>query len=498
MKAIVFADRLGHELAPLNERNCVALLPIASKPMINYAFESLLAAGVREVILVMSPFASLMRRNMGNGERWGISLQYVTSQGEELPSEILARQGDLLDEEQYLIVRGDMVYSVDLKDFLDQAEHQEATCIAATVSDGFTGVAIVRKQTSHAKPWIAADVLAWQPEQWQAKAAQVQQIELTGHYALLDSLHNYHHANLTAVEGKFEHLVLSGTEVHEGLRIGHRSNIVPHNRGLIGMFCRVHPTARLSGGVVVSNEVIIDKEAHLRGTLVMPNTYVGQGMEVQNAIVAGNTLITFDIQNNQAQIQYIDDFLLADLHRESLGILFANWFNRGLGSLIFLLSLPLWLIAAVMAAINQPKHWLNSVTLLSNRRVMDKDGILVPVPFEAWEWQVNSPILRHLPKLLAVMQGHLRMVGVSPQTEQAQVTEPLEPWQSLREQAPMGLLGPNQLTPCTDTDDCSSIEQAVEEACYAASRNFYRDLLWLGRGLKALFQVRMWHTGRSV
>lgn len=490
MKAIVFADRLGQELAPLNERNCVALLPVASKPLINYTFEALLAAGVREVIIVISPFAPLMRKNMGNGERWGITLQYLVSQGEESPAAVLARQGALLSEHCYLMVRGDMLHSLPLQSFIKQAEQLAGDCVAATVAKGFTGIAVVQRRETE-NPWAAADVLTWQPTAWQHNTEMALTVELSGHYALIDSLHNYHQTNLKAVEGFYHELVLPGTEVHEGLYIGHRSNVVLNNRGIIGMFCRVHPTARLSGGVVICNEAIIDSEARLYNTVVMPNTYVGQGLELQNTIAWGNVLIQFKPNEKTADIRGIDSFFIADLHRENLNVLLANQFNRVLGMLLLILSMPLWAIAAAVVFAQRSGEPLRQVILVGNRHRMDAQGNFSAQPFTALEWNTKSPILRHLPKLWAVFQGHIRMVGVAPHSPM-QLAQRSAPWEFLRDQAPVGLWGPHQLDFRPVSAQVSSIEHAIEEAHYAVQRSFYRDLLWLGRGILSVFNPRAW------
>ncbi|OUD13058.1 sugar phosphate nucleotidyltransferase [Thioflexithrix psekupsensis] len=482
MKAIVFADRLGQELAPLTERTSLALLPLASKPLINYTFEMLLAAGIRQVTLVISAFAPLIRHHMGNGERWGIQLNYIVSQGQELPAQLLQRQGTLLTDDRYLILRGDILLNVSLNDFLKQITSTSPPLVAATIADQFAGIAIITRDRQRNNHWETANILAWPPTPWsQQPTTTVETIEITGNYALLRSLSEYHKINLHASAAQFQHLVLPGTKVADGLMVGHRSNIVRPNRGVIGMFCRIHPTARFSGGVVVGNESIIDRHVHLYNTVVMPNTYIAPHVELNNSLVWGQLRLDFEPDKDSITTYTVTDYSIADLHRETFGVLLANGLHRLLGLILLVLSLPLWIPAAWKAGWPHQKTAFMRVTLLHSQRQS----------FIAWEWNVNAPILRHLPKLIAVIQGHLRLVGVAPRTAES-LQHRQEAWEFVRDHAPIGLFGPAQFAYLSQPR--SACEIAVEEACYAAQRNFYRDWRWLGRGWRALWHRATWQS----
>ena len=99
MQALIFADRLGRELEPLTDRTCVALLPIVGKSVLEHTLETLAAAGLREAIVVVSPFADDLRAALGEGSRWGMRLDYVLTRGEEDPNAVVERfQSRLTDE----------------------------------------------------------------------------------------------------------------------------------------------------------------------------------------------------------------------------------------------------------------------------------------------------------------------------------------------------------------------------------------------------------------
>jgi NDP-sugar pyrophosphorylase family protein len=79
MRALVFADRQGVELAPLTENLPVALLPVAGKEVLVHCIEDLVGAGIRELVLVVSAHADRIEAALGDGRRWGAHFRFILS-----------------------------------------------------------------------------------------------------------------------------------------------------------------------------------------------------------------------------------------------------------------------------------------------------------------------------------------------------------------------------------------------------------------------------------
>jgi hypothetical protein len=330
-----------------------------------------------------------------------------------------------------------------------------------------------------------------------------------GDLRLLDDLADYHRANLDLVAGRVRGLSPAGRELAVGLIAGRRAQVQPRSlragRAYVGDNSRVHASAELRGGVVVARDVIVDRDAILTDSVILPHSYVGERVEVTNAIISGNQLIRVD---SGAVLQITDAFLLSELGPGRAAAR-ASWSHRIAGVLLLLLSLPLWPLALAAAALGrsapasapppsadaapdqrrQPRLW-RTERLLGNRRRMLASAAAPDASFRCLRFNTSAPVLAQLPRLFAVISGHLRLIGVAPLTPQESSVR-TEDWQRVRDQAPVGLLGPTQLLLPADAP---LDERLMSDAFYAGQRSTLKDTRWLWVGLLTLFTPRAWRV----
>jgi glucose-1-phosphate thymidylyltransferase len=116
LKGVVLAGGLGTRLLPLTKVTNKHLLPIYNKPMIYYPIETLVKAGIREILIVTGGNnAGEFLRLLGNGKEFGLKhLNYTYQEGEGGIAEALGLAEHFADEEPIMVILGDNIIEGDI------------------------------------------------------------------------------------------------------------------------------------------------------------------------------------------------------------------------------------------------------------------------------------------------------------------------------------------------------------------------------------------------
>ena len=142
MKGIILAGGAGTRLYPLTVATSKQLLPVYDKPMIYYPLSTLMLAGIRDILVVSTP-EDLPRfeRLLGDGQPFGVRLQYVAQPSPDGPAQALALGEAFLGNEACATVLGDNIFHGDgfvsiLREARENAERRgRATAFGHYVSD---------------------------------------------------------------------------------------------------------------------------------------------------------------------------------------------------------------------------------------------------------------------------------------------------------------------------------------------------------------------------
>jgi glucose-1-phosphate thymidylyltransferase len=111
MKGIILAGGLGTRLYPLTKITNKHLLPIYNRPMIFYPIETLIRAGVTDIMIVTGGnHAGDFLRLMGNGKEFGLKhINYTYQEGEGGIAEALSLAEYFAEGESICVVLGDNI-----------------------------------------------------------------------------------------------------------------------------------------------------------------------------------------------------------------------------------------------------------------------------------------------------------------------------------------------------------------------------------------------------
>ncbi len=128
MKGVILAGGSGTRLHPLTRITNKHLLPLYDRPMVTYAVEALVEAGIDELMLVTGgTHAGEFFRLLGNGHDYGIDRLFYAYQEETGGiAEALALAERFVGREKVCVLLADNIFETSLQQVVQNFEHQES------------------------------------------------------------------------------------------------------------------------------------------------------------------------------------------------------------------------------------------------------------------------------------------------------------------------------------------------------------------------------------
>jgi bifunctional UDP-N-acetylglucosamine pyrophosphorylase/glucosamine-1-phosphate N-acetyltransferase len=310
VKAVILAAGEGIRMHPLTYTRPKVMLPIANKPILEHLILEIKKTGIEEFIFVVGYRQDAVRDYFGNGQSWGVNIDYVTQRNQLGTAHAIKITRELVDG-RFLVVNGDMlVKEQDLKrmmareDFtLSLIEVKYQQDMGVVEIDGERVVHIWEKLPIPPSNLVNAGIYVLTPDIFPAISDTSRSPR--GEYEITDSLQllidQGHRLGYEKVEYwlnigyPWELLVANGSLMAE---------IEPQNLGIIeenavingpvsiGRGTVVRSNSYIQGPVCIGENCSIGPNCYIRpATSIGDDCHIGAAVEVKNSIIMKDSQI---------------------------------------------------------------------------------------------------------------------------------------------------------------------------------------------------------------
>jgi glucose-1-phosphate thymidylyltransferase len=184
MKGVILAGGSGTRLHPLTRITNKHLLPLYDRPMVTYAVEALVRAGIDELMLVTGgTHAGEFFRLLGNGHEYGIDrLAYGYQDEAGGIAEALGLAARFVGGDKVCVILADNIFQRSLKPIVENFAHQEKGArivlsrveedehlrhLGVAVMDGERVTKIVEKPEAPPSRYAVTGVYFYDPQVWE-------------------------------------------------------------------------------------------------------------------------------------------------------------------------------------------------------------------------------------------------------------------------------------------------------------------------------------------
>jgi glucose-1-phosphate thymidylyltransferase len=137
MKGLILSGGRGTRLRPLTYTSAKQLVPVANKPVLFYGIESLAAAGIRDIGIVVGDTQAEIRAAVGDGSAWGVRVTYIEQDAPRGLAHAVLISEPFIGRDAFVVYLGDNLLNKGIDRFVDEftREKPAAQILLARVPD---------------------------------------------------------------------------------------------------------------------------------------------------------------------------------------------------------------------------------------------------------------------------------------------------------------------------------------------------------------------------
>ena len=309
MKALVLAGGSGVRFRPFTDFMPKQLMPVANRPVLEYAIENVCAAGATEIAVVVGTWENDIRDVLGDGARFGVPIVCLRQERPLGLAHAVQLARPFLHDDDFIMYLGDSLLpdgvalaAAAFRDrrpavqvLLRRVPDPSAFGVAEIGADGVVRRLVEkparpRSELAVAGVYFFTDAIH--------KAVEAIEPSARGELEITDAIQwlidrgtpvlSYEHRGFWRDVGRIEDLLAGNRHVLAGLRpaVGGHVDAASelHGRVVVEPGARV-VRSRLDGPVLVATGAVIED------SLIGPGTAVGRGCRIRAAELAGSVVL---------------------------------------------------------------------------------------------------------------------------------------------------------------------------------------------------------------
>jgi glucose-1-phosphate thymidylyltransferase len=322
MKGLILSGGKGTRLRPLTYTRAKQLLPLANKPVLFYAIESLVNAGIHDLGIVVGDTHEEIRAAAGDGSRWGpeVRVTYIQQEAPLGLAHAVLTAREFLGDDKFIMFLGDNLIGEPL-DLIVQAfgspdcDYQCRILLTRVANPSEFGVAELEPALPAGPGRAAAEPrvrrLIEKPR------IPPSDLALVGVYCFDSHILEAAERIEPSARGELEitdaiqWLIDQGYAVRPHLLQGYwidtgkMEDILAANRQVLaGLGRYIDPVATISADSILQGDVRIEAGAEIINSVVRGPAIIGERTVIRNAFVGPFSSIYHDVTIDSSEVEY--------------------------------------------------------------------------------------------------------------------------------------------------------------------------------------------------